>query len=359
MEAPKKILIIKTSSLGDVIHTLPALTDCAAHYPDVEFHWLVEDAYKDIALWHPRVTKVIPVQIRKWRKNPINSLFSTSWKTFRQEIAAENYHAIIDAQGLIKSAILAPMASGHRYGYDKSSVREPLARHFYQSTIKVAKQQHAVERTRQLFAKALDYQLPSSVGDYGIKSHFNQSNTDSKQTPYLVFLHGTTWQTKHYPEQYWEVLIALAATDGLDVKLLWGNDDEYQRAQQLSAGHHHVDVMPKLALAEIADLLIKAKAAISVDTGLGHLAAAVDCPSLSLFSATNPNLTGTYGQSQRHLKSTLSCSPCLNKKCALLNGKINLDEAEVYEQNINPPCFSTLPPEDVWLNLQLLFQHDD
>ena len=349
----KKVLIIKTSSLGDVIHTLPALTDCGIRFPEIEFDWVVEESFSEIASWHPLVNKVIPVTIRKWRKNPLKTLFSDSWKKFRREIALEHYDAVIDAQGLIKSAFLAPMAKGHTYGLDKNSVRESFACNFYQTKLHVDKKQHAVERVRQLFAKSLGYHLPEGLGDYGIKSTFLSDDSVQEQKPYLVFLHGTTWESKHYPEAYWQQLIELAAKDGLNVKLLWGNDLEYQRAERLGNSYRHVEVMPKLNLADIAKLLTNAKAAIAVDTGLGHLAAAVDCPTLSLFAATNPGLTGAYGKSQRHLAGTLSCSPCLKRKCPLISGERTIKD-DGYDKTINPPCFSTIPPDIVWLNLQLL-----
>jgi len=346
----KKVLIIKTSSLGDILHTLPALTDCSIQHPNTIFDWVVEKSFSEIPTWHPKVNKVIPVSIRKWRKQPIQTLFSGPWKAFRQDLKSEQYDAIIDAQGLIKSAFLAPMASGHRYGLDRNSARESLASLFYQTKIHIKRNQHAVERTRQLFAKALDYKIPTAPADYGIKS----SLLDSDQQPYLVFLHGTTWQSKHYPEEYWHQLIKLAATDGLKIKLLWGNEQEQKRAKRLAANYSHVEIMPKLNLSEIAILLASATASIAVDTGLGHLAAAVDCPTLSLFSSTNPELTGAYGKNQKHLPATLSCSPCMQRNCPVESGKKTIED-QGYNQSINPPCFSTIPPDIVWLNLQVLF----
>jgi len=241
------------------------------------------------------------------------------------------------------------MAHGHRYGLNRHSARESLASMFYQTRIDVDKNQHAVERVRQLFASALDYQVPEGLGNYGIKLNFPIYD----KAPYLVFLHGTTWESKHYPEQYWHELIALAAKNGFNVKLLWGTDSEHQRAIRLSANYRHTEVMPKLKIAEITELLASATASIAVDTGLGHLAAAVDCPTLSLFSSTNQQLTGAYGKSQSHLSSTLSCTPCFKKVCQVHTGQQKIKD-NGYDSLINPPCFSTIPPNIVWLNLQLL-----
>lgn len=349
-QKPTKVLVIKTSSLGDVIHTLPALTDAQNAIKGIEFDWVVEKGFSEIASWHPAVKKIIPVQIRKWRKNIFQTMGSEEWKDFKSEIKSEAYDAIIDAQGLLKSAVLAPLANGPRYGLDKNSAREPLSSWFYQHKIPVAKNQHAVERTRQLFAQALGYELPTTSGDYGIKSRF-KSNQDS---PYVVFLHGTTWDTKHYPEAYWAELIKIATNQGFKVKLLWGNTDEHERAARLSEVSKQAELMPKMNLESIANLLCGAHGAIAVDTGLGHLAASVDCPTLSLFSSTNPGLSGAYGRGQKHILSTYDCSPCMKRTCTI--EPVN-DTETPNANNIFPACFSALKPEKVWKNfmdLQLM-----
>ena len=349
-QKPRKVLLIKTSSLGDVIHTLPALTDAQNAINDIQFDWVVEKSFSEIASWHPAVNKVIPVQIRKWRKNLFQTTGSQEWKNFKSEIKSESYDAIIDAQGLLKSALLSPLAKGPRYGLDKHSAREPLSSWFYQNKISVAKNQHAVERIRQLFSQAIGYELPTTSGDYGIKSRF-EPNQDS---PYVVFLHGTTWETKHYPEVYWAELIRIATNQGFKVKLLWGNMEEHERAARISEVSEQSELMPKMSLESIANLLCGAHGSIAVDTGLGHLSASVDCPTLSLFSSTNPGLSGAYGNGQKHLQSVYDCSPCMRRTCSIEPVRdLNIPEAH----NIFPACFSSLKPEKVWKNfmdLQLM-----
>lgn len=361
----KRVLIIKTSSMGDVLHTLPALTDASLHIPGIKFDWLVEEAFQEIPTWHPAVNEVIPVAIRRLRKSGISGFFSKEWRAFKQQMKARRYDAIIDAQGLMKSALLVRLAQGPSFGLAKDSAREPMASWFYQHKISVPKAQHAVERTRQLFANSLGYSLEQSsnkAGDYGIRERLlvrtKQDNWSNKA--YLVFLHGTTWETKHYPESYWQELIKLAADENLNVHLVHGNQQELARAKRLASHYRHVTVHPKLSLKAVASLLCHAKAAIAVDTGLGHLAAAVDCPTLSLFGPTNAKLTGAYGTKQKHLSSSFSCSPCLKKQCPVTSGEQAIPEynAEQIKQiAITPPCFSTLDPQITWLNFKLLLEN--
>jgi len=163
-----RVLLIKTSSLGDVLHTLPALTDAAEAIPGIRFDWVVEEAFAEIPEWHPAVGRMIQVAIRRWRKAPLKAILSGEWTTFRRQLRAREYDLVLDAQGLIKSALLSRMAKGRVVGLDKNSAREPLASRFYQQGFPVERGEHAIVRLRKLFAKALDYELPTSALDYGI-----------------------------------------------------------------------------------------------------------------------------------------------------------------------------------------------
>lgn len=327
-----KVLIVKTSSMGDVIHTLPALTDAANAFPEISFDWVVEEGFQEIPHWHPNVDKVIPVAIRRWRKNIIHTLKSGEWSHYTSDLKTENYDAIIDAQGLLKSAILVSrLANGTSYGLDKASAKEPLASHFYDHGIRVSKQLHAVERIRQLFAAALNYQLTEEKGDFSIRQHFQTDHT--LDTPYLVFQHSTTRFDKHWPETYWASLISITGDAGWDIKLPWGNHEEKARAERLAQQHSHVEVLPKLSLSEVAGIIAKASACVSVDTGLSHLAAALDTPNVILFGPTDPGLVGGYGKNQY----------CIEAKDYPAN-----------KTDIEPKIFASLTPEIVWNKLQPL-----
>jgi heptosyltransferase-1 len=296
-----RVLIVKTSSMGDVLHTLPALTDAMQAIPGITFDWVVEEGFAQIPSWHPAVDQVLPVALRRWRKNWFSATVRAERAAFKQRLRQQKYAAIIDAQGLIKSAALVTrLARGVKHGQDWHSAREPLASLFYTYRHAIAKQQHAVERTRELFAKSLGYQKPALQGDYAIARHF--VTPDMRQTDnYLVCLHATTRDDKHWPESHWRELLTLLAASGVKVKLPWGAEHEHQRALRLAAGFSHVEVLNKLTLEQVAHVLAGARAVISVDTGLSHLTAALDRPNITLYGPTDPGLIGGYGKNQHVL----------------------------------------------------------
>ena len=345
-----RVLLVKTSSLGDVIHALPALTDAARAIQGITFDWVVEEGFAEIPTWHPAVGKVIPVAIRRWRKNIWQTIKSGEWRRFKQSLRAEKYDLVIDAQGLVKSAWLTRYVNAPVAGLDKNSAREPLASRFYQRRLAVARGQHAVERLRQLFAVALGYDLPKGLGDYGLD--VERLIELPRNKPYVLFLHGTTWDTKHWPEVYWRDLALRMADKGVEVRLPWGNPAEKARAERIANGLSNAVVLPKLNLAGVARVLASASACVAVDTGLGHLAAALDVPTISLFGPTNPGLTGAYGKVQIHLASDFPCAPCLQKKCTYQ--PTAQDQQRFDLKNEWPLCFTRLNPERVASRLSTL-----
>ncbi len=330
-----QILIVKMSSLGDVIHTLPALSDAQAHYPEIRFDWVVEDAFCEIPSWHSAVSEVLPINLRKWRKRPFRAWRNGEWGRFRTLLREKYYEKIIDAQGLMKSAFVAYQARGTRVGLDKHSAREGWASVVYQHKIAVPSEQHAVERLRQLFAQVLFYPRPNTPPDYGLKNYTLTTLMPSRPT--LIFLHGTTWQSKHWPLSFWQGLAEQAAQTGFAVRLPWGNEVEYERAQRIAAVHADVSVMPASNLQGLAAELTTAVAAVGVDTGLAHLAAALNVPCLTLYGATRADLTGTYGARQARLCSQFPCAPCLQKKCTYSGTSA-----------VFPACFAELHVQRVW-----------
>nr|WP_249684497.1 MULTISPECIES: lipopolysaccharide heptosyltransferase I [Pseudomonas] len=347
-------MLIKTSSLGDVIHALPALTDAARAIPGIRFDWVVEEGFAEIPSWHPAVDKIIPVAIRRWRKNLWQTFKSGEWRQFKQRLRESKYDLVIDAQGLVKSAWLTRYVKAPVAGMDRYSAREGLSSRFYDRRLSVERGQHAVERVRQLFALALGYNLPAGLGDYGLDLNRLQL---PPAAPFVVFLHGTTWATKHWPEAYWRQLAERLGQQGLQVRLPWGNAAEQARAERIAKGLSNCQVLPKLNLVGVARVLAAAKACIAVDTGLGHLAAALDVPTLSLFGPTNPGLTGAYGKSQVHIASDFACAPCLQKKCTY---KPSADDQRRFDLKREwPLCFTRLNPERVASQLRALLLAED
>lgn len=337
----KRVLIIKMSSMGDVIHTLPALTDAKKAFPDIQFDWVVEPNFAEIPHWHPAVKNVIPASIRHWRKDPWQSFKEGLWQGFVRKLRYTAYDAVIDAQGLVKSALVARLARGKIFGLGYGSTRGKFVSIAYHKAFDVKKHQHAVEKIRQLFAQALNYSLPKEAPDYGIDKKRLGDISYAQNT--VIFLHGTTWATKHWPERYWQELAYLVTQSGFQVLLPWGNDVEYQRAENIKTHCQENKcqalpiVLPKLSLGEITSLLANAKGVVAVDTGLCHIAAAMAVPTISLYGPTDPGLTGAYGPNQQHLKVNMSCSPCLGRECKQGNTFA-----------IQPPCFETLPPKKVY-----------
>lgn len=345
-----RVLLIKTSSLGDVIHSLPALTDAMRAIPGIRFDWVVEEGFAEIPTWHPAVDRVIPVALRRWRKNLWSTIRSGEWQRFKAAVGARDYDLVIDAQGLLKSAFLTRYARGPVAGLDRASAREPLASRFYERGCRVPWGIHAVERVRRLFAAALGYQLPAGSGDYALDRQ--RLLAGRRDEPYLLLLHGTTWTTKHWPERYWRELAELLGAQGWAIRLPWGNAEEKARAERIAAGLAHVTVLPKLNLAGVAAELAGARACVAVDTGLGHLAAALDVPTISLYGPTNPGFTGAYGHGQIHLASDFPCAPCLKKRCAY---QPSAEERQRFDlASEQPLCFTRLNPPRVAAELAAL-----
>jgi heptosyltransferase-1 len=353
-----QILIVKTSSLGDVIHTLPAVSDAARAIPGLKIDWVVEEAFAEIPAWHPAVSRVIPVAVRRWRKNWWRNLFGGELRRFRQLLKHTRYDLIIDAQGLVKSAFISRQARGPIAGLDRHSIREPAASLLYQQRYEVPKADHAVQRVRQLFAKSLGYGFDANALDYGIRVHDierpgNRVALESDDSaPTLMFLHGTTWDSKHWPEPYWRELARLATQAGYQVKLPWGTSDEQERAVRVAQGLPGVMVLPRMSLSALAGELAASVGVVAVDTGLGHLAAALNRPTVSIYGATNPFLSGTFGYHQLQLKSDLPCAPCMRKHCHYRGQPLTDTLSDGDSLVVTPACYRASPPADVLSHLQ-------
>lgn len=283
------IIFIKTSSLGDVVHQMPAMTDARRYHPDAKLTWIVEEAFAPLARLHPAIDEVIPVATRRWR----SALLSPStWKeisAFKARLRAVDAVKVVDTQGLLRSALIARMATGERHGYDASSIREPLAARFYDVTHKVSRELHAVTRNRTLTALSLGHQ-PDARIDYGLIKPPSQNGV-----PYAVLLHGTSKATKEWRESEWIGIGQWLRRQNIDVVLPWGSERERLRCQRLSQAIAQSRVLERQSLDKTAQVIANAALVIGVDTGLLHLAAAYEVPLIAVFLATSPGLTGPVG----------------------------------------------------------------
>ncbi|MCB5186877.1 lipopolysaccharide heptosyltransferase I [Methylobacillus caricis] len=298
MTAMPRLLMIKTTSLGDVIHNLPVITDIHAHFPDTVVDWVVEESFADIPRLHPGVQQVIPVAIRRWRKHLLQASTWQEIRHLRRQLAGHRYDHIIDTQGLFKSALIGRLASGRYHGQDRASAREPLAACFYQHQYPVARDQHAVTRNRELAALALGYPKPSDPPDYGIRAD-RPPDTLTLPARYIAGLHATSRDSKLWPESQWVTLGRHLQKQDIALVLPWGNAGEHARAQRIAAALGDAMVLPRLGLAELSAILGHAIAAIGVDTGLVHLAAALDKPTVAIYTDTDPLLTGVLAHNSR------------------------------------------------------------
>lgn len=347
-----RILIIKLSSMGDILHTFPALTECLAYFPQLKIDWVVEPAFKEIVQWHPGVHHIYRFPLRAAKKN--KSLFFREIPKVIKEIRQHKYDLIIDAQGLMKSALLARCLKAKRIvGLDKLSAREPFASKFYHQGYNIPWSLHAVVRLKQLFSDIFGYPLSEEI-NYGISKDKlikpQLISAKSLNKPFMVLLHGTTWKTKHWPESYWEELIQklLLKRPDLTILLPWGNATELERANRLAASKQNVQVLPKLSIIELAYFLAQAESIVAVDTGLGHLAAALGVQTINIYGPTDPNRTGTIGLNQKHLAvskidpKAYPCAPCLKRECIYADNKQN---------SVHPPCYQMINPNTVMKNL--------
>jgi heptosyltransferase-1 len=291
-----EILFIKTSSLGDVVHHMPAITDARRHLPDARLAWVVEEDYTPLARMHPGVDDVIPVATRRWRK----SLFTpATWheiRRFHATLRRRSVEAAIDTQGLLRTALIAGSVRGTRHGYDRASIREPLACQFYDIRHRVDWNIHAIPRNRMLCGLALGYEAKHPL-DYGLDRAAIAGGAAAK--PYAVLIHATARRAKLWADAHWIAVARAVRERGFQVVLPWGAAAERSRSEAIAdsagIGHGHDHVPDRRPLDAVAALIAGASFVIGVDTGLVHIAAALGVPLVAIFIDSEPGLTGPMG----------------------------------------------------------------
>lgn len=284
------ILFIKTSSLGDVVHHMPALTEARAARPGARLAWLVEEAFAPLARLHPGVDTVVPVAWRRWRKSLLSPATWGEIARNMRAIRSVNYDLVIDTQGLLRTGILARIAHGTRHGYDRDSIREPLASVFYDVRHTVSRALHAVERNRILTGLALGYE-PKGAPDFGL----DRARFRAAGPPYAVLLHATAQARKEWPVDRWIALGREIQRQGVAVVLPWGTEAERVRSELIAASLPGARVPDRAPLDQVARLIGGAHYVVGVDTGLLHLAAALGVPLVAIFAGSKPQLTAPVG----------------------------------------------------------------
>ncbi len=288
-----RVLLVKLSSLGDVIHNLPVVSDLVRAQPDIELHWLTEAPYVELLSLHPGVQRALPLHLRQLKKNWFSPAAWQKIGADKSTVQTHHYERVLDTQGLLKSAWVARWGGAPIAGYDAASAREPLAARFYDQGYPVARDLHAVARNRMLAASAFGYELTETV-DYGL----NTPQFPPVCVPdggFAVFLHATSRADKTWPAAHWIALAQKMQALGLKVVLPWGSETEKAVSLQLAAAMPGAIVPPALTLRDAAGLLSRAAAVVGVDTGLAHLAVALRRPTVGIYCTTSPRLTGLLG----------------------------------------------------------------
>ena len=325
-----KVLLVRMSSMGDIFHMYPAISDLKAYHPGTELHWLVEDAFVSIAEWHPNVDRVISISLRRWLKAR-NSRALDEFKTWKKEaLKLGVYDLVIDAQGLMKSAVISRCVTAKTiHGYDHRSVREVLASFAYKKKHSINPNIHAIEQNRLLMAAVLGYE-PQGQPNFGIKEIFAPSKTKDKN---LLFLIGTSKGEKLWQVDRWAKLAHMGSKNGYLIELIWGNDKEKSLALEIKQKFSNVLItMERLSIAEVAEKLCSATGVVGLDSGFTHLSGAMEIPTVALFGPTSPDRFGLIGNktinlTQMHDLTSASVWEALQDK--ILAGKKIMDTESV------------------------------
>jgi heptosyltransferase-1 len=302
------ILFIKTSSFGDVIHHMPALTEARLARPDARFAWLVEEAFAPLVRLHPAIDEVIAVAWRRWRWSLYAPATLREIAASLRTIGAKRYDEIVDSQGLLRSAVIGRFAQGRRHGYDIRSIKEPVAAAFYDIRHRVRSDRHAVERNRILTGLALGYE-PQGAPDFGL----DRTRLMDRGERYAVLLHATARPEKEWPEVNWIALGNALAGSGIDLVLPWGTPVERARSERIAAAVPRAQVGERAPLDKVARLIAGAEFVVGVDTGLMHLAAALGVPLVAIFAGSDPSLTGPVGTGPLAVLGTQGASPSVDE----------------------------------------------
>lgn len=288
-----RILIVKTSSMGDIVHALPLASDLAARLPQARIDWLVEESFAAIPRLHPAVARVIPVALRRWRRHLLSAATWSEVRAARRQLNEFAYDRIIDCQGLLKSAWLARWARGPRTGPDRRSAREPLAAAFYQQAVSLARDLHAIERNRRLGAAAFGYAIETAPA-FGLRLPPAPPPV-AGGAPYAVLLSNASRASKLWPDERWRAVESWLAARGLRSLLLSGTRDEAQATGRRAAGMRAAQSVPRMSLEAAASVLAGARVVVGLDTGLTHLAAALGAPTVAIYCDYDPALVGVVG----------------------------------------------------------------
>jgi len=286
--------------MGDLMHALPALTEANEIIQNIEFDWVVDRSFLEVPKWHPAVKKVITTDHRNWKKQFLSSESREALRSVITEINNTEYDLVIDMQNNLKSSFLSYLCKHKVTGMDSKSAREYPAHLSYNKKINISKDLHAITRQKMILAEALKYSTSDS-SNYGISDvNFRKPSIDLP-SEYVVLVQNASWKTKQWSIANWQLLVKHLDSRGIGMILPSGNEEEYQRAEQISSFSDKAHALKPLPLNEVAYIMNKAKFSVCSDTGLAHLSAVVGTSSLTLYGPTDTKLIGTEGKDQFHI----------------------------------------------------------
>ncbi len=292
--------------MGDVVHAIPVLSDIKESSPDCLVDWLVEEPFADIVRASPLVNRVHVCNVRKWKKDLLSAKTKQEIIALKAQLKEGNFNLVIDLQGLIKSALLSKMASAPIAGYDRHSIKESAASSFYDYKYAVSKKETAVQRCRELSAKALGYLVPTNRPVF----NFGQANASKHQVKKAVFFANASRETKLWPQENWIELGKYLAIQGFAISLAWGSEADRQRVSQIAKGiGSPAEVLDHLEISQLMDVIAASKVVIGLDTGMTHLSSAMGIPTVALFRDYPIELVPLEGDGKKKALGGVGCCP--------------------------------------------------
>jgi len=289
--------------MGDLMHALPAITEAKGQITNITFDWVVDKSFSSVPNWHPSVTNIIETNHREWKLNLFSTKSREEIRKVVNRIDESDYDLIVDMQNNLKSAFLSYMCESSVIGLDAKSAREYPAHLAYKNTIRVSKEMHAVERQKLLLASALGYKTNTENNDYGISKVKFKKPLEMPSYNYAICVQNASWITKQWPIESWKELLRILEKRDINLLFPSGNQEEFDRANEICSVSEKALALEVLPLNEIAFLIDNSEFTLCSDTGLAHLSAVVGTPSLTLYGPTDTRLIGTYGKDQNHFVS--------------------------------------------------------
>jgi heptosyltransferase-1 len=284
---------------------MPAVTDARRHRPDARIGWVVEEAFAPLVRLHRAVESVIPVASRRWRRAPFSPATWQEFGAFKRAMREQTHETVIDAQGLVRSALITRFARGRRHGYDSDSVRERAAAWLYDAHHHVERSLHAITRNRMLTGAVLGY-APEGDPDFGLDRAALMAGTATRD---VILLHATARPEKEWPVERWIALGIALAANGYRIVLPWGTEAERRRSVDIAAAVPNAAVPERQPLDAVARMIAQSAFVVGVDTGLLHLAAALGVPLVAIFTGTEPGQHGPLGAGKIEIVGALGAMP--------------------------------------------------